>query len=92
MLLTALVHVNVAALLAGLLARGRDPAGGDGAQPISRNISPTASRTVRMAYRLVRSFIPRAAQIIAVSDGVAEILPGSPGWSAGGSMSPITRS
>ena len=73
-LLTALVHVNVAALLAGLLARvGTLPMVTEHNQ-ISRDISPTAPRTVRMAYRLVPYLYPKAARIIAVSDGVAEDL------------------
>lgn len=73
-LLTALVHVNVAALLAGLLARVGTRLMVTEHNQISRNISPTASRTVRMAYRLVPFLYPRAARIIAVSDGVAEDL------------------
>ena len=73
-LLTALVHVNVAALLAGLLARVGTRLVVTEHNQISRNISPTASRTVRMAYRLVPFLYPRAARIIAVSDGVAEDL------------------
>jgi glycosyltransferase involved in cell wall biosynthesis len=73
-LLTALVHVNVAALLAGLLARCRTRLVVTEHNQISRNLSPTAPGTVRMAYRLVPFLYPRAAKIIAVSDGVAEDL------------------
>jgi glycosyltransferase involved in cell wall biosynthesis len=73
-LLTALVHVNIAALLAGLLARVGTRLVVTEHNQISRNIAPTASRTVRMAYRLVPFLYPRAARIIAVSDGVAEDL------------------
>jgi glycosyltransferase involved in cell wall biosynthesis len=73
-LLTALVHVNIAALLAGLLARVGTRLMVTEHNQISRNISPTAPRTVRMAYRLVPYLYPKAARIIAVSDGVAEDL------------------
>jgi glycosyltransferase involved in cell wall biosynthesis len=73
-LVTALVHVNVAALLAGLLARVGTRLVVTEHNQISRNISPNASRTVRMAYRLVPFLYPKAARIIAVSDGVADDL------------------
>jgi glycosyltransferase involved in cell wall biosynthesis len=73
-LLTALVHVNIAALLARLLARGRTRLVVTEHNQISKNISPTASSTVRIAYRLVPFLYPKAAQIIAVSDGVADDL------------------
>jgi glycosyltransferase involved in cell wall biosynthesis len=83
-LLTALVHVNVAALLAGLLARVGTRLVVTEHNQISRNISPTASRTVRMAYRLVPYLYPKAARIIAVSDGVAEDLTKFAGMRRGG--------
>ena len=73
-LLTALVHVNIAALLAGLLAHVGTRLVVTEHNQISRNISPAASRTVRMAYRLVPFLLPEAAKIIAVSDGVADDL------------------
>jgi len=73
-LLTALVHVNVAALLAGLLAPGSTRVVVTEHNQISRNIPPNPSATLRLAYRLGPFLFPRAAQIIAVSDGVADDL------------------
>ena len=73
-LLTALVHVNVAALLAGLLAPCSTRVVVTEHNQISRNIPPNPSATLRLAYRLVPFLYPRAAQIIAVSDGVADDL------------------
>ncbi|WP_198038372.1 glycosyltransferase [Skermanella stibiiresistens] len=73
-LLTALVHVNIAALLARLIAGGSTRIAITEHNQISRNMGPTASSTVRMAYRLVPYLYPRAARIIAVSAGVADDL------------------
>src|SRR3954454_17059057 len=72
--LTALVHVNIAALLAGLLAPGASRVVVTEHNQISMNIPPSPSATLRLAYRLVPFLYPRAAQIIAVSDGVADDL------------------
>ncbi|QQP91082.1 glycosyltransferase [Skermanella sp. TT6] len=73
-LLTALVHVNIAALLARLLAGGRTRIAITEHNQISRNMGAKASSTLRMAYRLVPYLYPRAAKIIAVSGGVADDL------------------
>ncbi|WP_246149371.1 glycosyltransferase [Skermanella pratensis] len=73
-LLTALVHVNIAALLARLLAGGRTRIAITEHNQISRNMGANANSTLRMAYRLVPYLYPRAAKIIAVSDGVADDL------------------
>jgi glycosyltransferase involved in cell wall biosynthesis len=80
-LLTALVHVNIAALLAGLLAPGATRVVVTEHNHISRNIPPSPSATLRLAYRLVPFLYPRAAQIIAVSDKVADDLAGFAGLS-----------
>ncbi|UEM02018.1 glycosyltransferase [Skermanella rosea] len=73
-LLTALVHVNIAALLARLLAGGRTRIAITEHNQISRNMGAKANSTLRMAYRLVPYLYPRAAKIIAVSGGVADDL------------------
>lgn len=73
-LLTALVHVNVGALLAALAGpRGTRVVVTEHNQ-ISRNHATLRSRTLKAAYALVRHLYPRAAAVVAVSSGVAEDL------------------
>jgi len=73
-LMTALVHVNIAALLARLTAPGTTRVVLTEHNQISMNIPPSPSATLRFAYRLVPLLYPRASRIIAVSDGVADDL------------------
>jgi glycosyltransferase involved in cell wall biosynthesis len=73
-LMTALVHVNIAALLARLTAPGTTRVVLTEHNQISMNIPPSPSFTLRFAYRLVPLLYPRASRIIAVSDGVADDL------------------
>ncbi|WP_207477673.1 glycosyltransferase [Arenibaculum pallidiluteum] len=71
--LTALVHVNVGALLAAMLA-GRTRVIVTEHNQISRNYAALRSPLLRAAYRLVPQLYRRAARIVAVSSGVADDL------------------
>ncbi|EWY41443.1 glycosyl transferase family 1 [Skermanella stibiiresistens SB22] len=73
-LLSALVHVNVGALLAATLARTRTRTIVTEHSQITRNFSANSSTTVRLAYRMVPWLYPRATRIVAVSAGVADDL------------------
>ncbi|HSK41790.1 MAG TPA: glycosyltransferase, partial [Arenibaculum sp.] len=73
-LLTALVHVNVGALLAAALARTGTRVIVTEHNQISRNFAALGSLTLRSAYRLVPRLYRRASRIVAVSDGVADDL------------------
>lgn len=73
-LLTALVHVNVGALLAAMLARTGTRVIVTEHNQISRNFAALRSLTLRSAYRLVPRLYRRASRIVAVSDGVADDL------------------
>ena len=73
-LLSALVHVNVAAILAARLARTKARIVISERAPISRNAGSAASTFVRLAHRSVPWLYPLADGIVAVSQGVAEDL------------------
>lgn len=73
-LLTALVHVNVGALLAAAAAPRRIRVVVTEHNQISRNHAELGSRTLKAAYALVRHLYPRAAAVVAVSSGVADDL------------------
>lgn len=80
--LTALVHVNVGALLAAALSGGARVVVTEHNQ-ISRNFAALRSPTLRLAYRLVPWLYRRAARVVAVSSGVAEDLGRFSGLDAG---------
>jgi glycosyltransferase involved in cell wall biosynthesis len=73
-MLTALVHVNVGALLAAAAAPRRTRVVVTEHNQISRNYANLGSRTLKAAYALVRHLYPRAAAVVAVSSGVADDL------------------
>jgi glycosyltransferase involved in cell wall biosynthesis len=73
-LLSALVHVNIAAILAARLS-------GTGARIVatehnqaSQNAARARSAVIRLAYRAIGWLYPLADEIVAVSSGVAESL------------------
>ncbi len=71
-LLAAQVHVNVAAVLAGLLARARTRIAVSERNTTSIDRHASADLSVTLAHRLVPLLYRRADAIIAVSDGVAD--------------------
>ena len=78
-MLTALVHVNVGALLATALSRVRTRVIVTEHSQITRNFAALTSRTVKLAYRLVPRIYPLATRVVAVSGGVADDLAGFSG-------------
>jgi glycosyltransferase involved in cell wall biosynthesis len=78
-MLTALVHVNVGALLATSLSRVRTRVIVTEHSQITRNFAALTSRTVKLAYRLVPRVYPLATRVVAVSGGVADDLAGFSG-------------
>lgn len=73
-MLTALVHVNVGALLAATLSRARTRVIVTEHSQITRNFAALTSRTVKLAYRMVPRVYPLATRVVAVSGGVADDL------------------
>ncbi|MEM7172265.1 MAG: glycosyltransferase [Pseudomonadota bacterium] len=73
-LLSALVHVNVAAILAHLLSGRVTKLVLSEHNQISKNAAVAESRTIRLAHRLVPYLYPFADEIVAVSQGVADDL------------------
>lgn len=73
-LLSALVHVNIAAILAARLAGVGTRVVITEHNQISRNAARAGSALVWTAYRMVPRCYPLASGIIAVSDGVAKDL------------------
>ncbi|UEM21906.1 glycosyltransferase [Skermanella mucosa] len=73
-MLSALVHVNVGALLAAKFARTRTRMIVTEHSQITRNFGSNPSSTVKLAFRMVPWLYPTASRIIAVSGGVAEDL------------------
>ena len=73
-LISALVHVNVAAVIANRIAGGSTRVIVSERNQISRNRRASASTLVRLAHRAVRWAYPRASGIVAVSEGVADDL------------------
>jgi glycosyltransferase involved in cell wall biosynthesis len=71
--LTALVHVNVGALLAAAVS-GRARVVVTEHNQITRNFAALTSPMLKAAYRLVPYLYRRAARVVAVSSGVADDL------------------
>jgi glycosyltransferase involved in cell wall biosynthesis len=72
--LSHLTHVNVAAVIAGLLTgRARHTVVVEHNQ-FDRNYGLLKSLPVKLAYRLVRFVYPRAGAVVSVSEGVEEAL------------------
>src|SRR5262249_58949266 len=73
-LVSALVHVNVAAILAARLAGRRPQIVVTEHNQIARNAARARSTAVRLAHRAVAWIYPWADEIVAVSKGVADSL------------------
>jgi glycosyltransferase involved in cell wall biosynthesis len=73
-LLSALVHVNIAAILAARLSGRRPRVVVTEHNQLARNAALARSPAVRLAHRAVASIYPFADEIVAVSDGVADSL------------------
>lgn len=73
-MLSGLVHVNIAALLAALLARSGTRVVISERNTISQDVTTANTFSIRLAHWLVPWLYPRADRIIAVSGGVADDL------------------
>lgn len=73
-LLSALVHVNIAAILAARLSGGKPRVVITEHNQIARNAARAKSRVIRLAHAAVSRLYPLADEIVAVSQGVADSL------------------